>query len=195
MIILLLPKILLAQDITIKEPQISINKKYSIFIGIGKSNQIASQNGGITSTSSESDNISYQIGLSRKVAISNRLTLNNEASFVTIPYTASILTMQGTSMGNIIDNFNYIGVAAVPEYQLSNKLIIGAAPSLNYHLPASDFSSYFYPTWRTLSVGGNSYIGITFNDVIVKFRYNINTIDSKKTSTFFGLNIEYRFDL
>ena len=195
MIILLLPKILWAQDITIKEPQVSINKKYSIFIGIGKSNQIASQKGNITSTSSQSDNISYLIGVSRKVSIINRFTLNNEASYVTIPYTASILTTQGTSIGNIIDNFNYIGVAVVPEYQLSDNTIIGAGPSLNYHLPVSDFSSYFYPTWRTLSVGGNSYIGITFNDVIVKFRYNINTIDSKKTSTFFGLNIEYRFDL
>ena len=178
MIILLLPKIAMAQDLTIKEPPISVIKKNSIFVGIGKSNQIAKH----------SDNISYQIGLSRKVAITNKLNLNNEASFVTIPFNASF------SIGNISDYFNYIEVAVVPEYQFSNSILIGAAPSLNYHL-ANDLSSYFYTTWRTLSVGGNSYIGITFNDVIVKFRYNINTIDSKKTSTFFGLNIEYRFDL
>ncbi len=179
MIILLLPKILLAQDITIKEPQISINKKNSIFIGIGKSNQIAKN----------SDNISYQVGLSRRVTITNKLNINNEASFITIPFNTSF------SIGNFSDYFNYIEIAAVPEYQFSNSILIGAAPSLNYHLPAIDYFPYLNTDWRTLSVGGNSYIGITFNDVIVKFRYNINTIDSKKTSTFFGLNIEYRFDL
>ena len=190
MVILLLPKILMAQDISIKEPPISINKKYSIFIGIGKSNQFPFQ----------SDNIPYQVGISRKVVIGKKINLTNELTFIANPFSDNSLAFLNNYHGPVLDmtdndSFNYIGLAALPEYQLSNKIIIGAAPSLNFHLPASDFSSYFYPTWRTLSVGGNSYIGITFNDLIVKFRYNINTIDSKKTSTFLGLNIEYRFDL
>ncbi len=176
-IILLLPKILMAQDVINKTPS-SLLKDNSIFIGIGKSNQ----------TTSNFENEVFQVGVSRIISINSKLNLKNEISFIKIPYTSRL------SAGNFSDNLKYFELAAIPEYQLSNSILIGAAPSLNYYLK-SDWASFAHPTWRPLSIGGNSYVGIAWNDILFKIRYSINTIDSNKTSTYFGLNVEYRFNL
>ncbi len=175
--IFLLSKILIAQDVINNTPS-SLYKKNSIFIGIGKSNQ----------TTSNFENEVYQVGVSRIMPINSKLNLKNEISFIKIPYTTRL------SAGNFSDNLKYFEIAAIPEYQLSNSIFIGASPSLNYYLK-SDWASFAHPTWRPLSIGGNSYVGFVWNDIILKIRYNINTIDSNKTSKYFGFNVEYLFKL
>ena len=176
-IFILLPKILMAQDL-INKTHSPLFKNNSIFVGIGKSNQ----------TTSNFDDVVYQVGVSRIVTIKGNLNLKNEISFIKIPYNSRL------SIGNFSDNLKYFEIAAIPEYQVSNSIFIGAAPSLNYYLK-NDLSSFFYPNWRPLSIGGNAYVGISLNDIILKIRYNVNTIDSNKSSSYFGLNIEYRFNL
>ncbi len=174
---MLFTRILIAQDVIYKTPS-SLFKSNSIFVGIGKSNQ----------TTSNYDNSVFQIGVSKRLSISGKLNLRNEISFIKIPYTSRL------SIGNYSDNLNYFELAAIPEFQLSNSVFIGAAPSLNYFLK-SDWASFAHPTWRPLSIGGNSYVGIAWNDILLKIRYNLNTIDSNKTSSYFGFNIEYMFNL
>jgi hypothetical protein len=176
-IFILLHKILIAQDV-INKTQTSLFKNNSIFVGIGKSNQ----------TSSNFDDIAYQVGMSTILTINNKLNLKNEISYNKIPVNPRL------SIGNFSDNLKYFEIAAIPEYKISNSIIIGAAPSLDYYLK-NDMLTFFYPNWRPLSVGGNSYIGISLNDILLRIRYNVNTIDSNKTSSYFGLNVEYRFNL
>lgn len=172
--IVLLANNVFAQELT--DIKNSKNKRLSVFVGIGKSNQLF-----MASNKSPS----YQFGISKKIRLSKQFNLNNELSIIRFPFEYNSMS------GNYNNNYYYLNYSTVPEIIITKSFFIGASPSINYFFSPSNPYLNLFDESKILSIGGNSYIGISLENIILKFRYNINSIDSKRVGPFIGLNIEY----
>ena len=167
-------------------------QKNSVFIGLGLTNQ------------NQVRDTKYQLGFSHKLTFKNNFYLNNELSYNIIPITNIPFYSPSTRVKYPQQrvNFNYFTFALIPELKFQNNTFIGVGPSLNWMNPSFNpsYSSYnsqtSYPQnnrLRNISIGLNSYVGYSFQKLVFKIRYNINSIDNLELHNFLGFNIEIPF--
>ena len=169
-------------------------QKNSVFLGLG-----------VTNHPSKTD-IKYQLGFSHKLIFKNQIHLNNELTYNIIPianipfYDPATRVMYPQQRVN----FNYFTFALIPEFKFQNNTFIGVGPSLNWMNPSFNpsYSSYnsqtSYPQnnrLRNISFGLNSYVGYSFQKLVLKIRFNINSIEKQNLEihNFLGFNIEIPF--
>lgn len=165
-----------------------IAQKNSVFLGLGVTEQF-----GVT-------DMKYQLGFSHKLTLKNKFYLSNELTYNIIPITNTPFTASRVRYSQQRVNFNYLTFALIPEFKFQNNSFIGVGPSLNWMNPSFNPSynsqTIFYTRsdyLRNISVGLNSYVGYSFQKLVFKIRYNLNSISNLELHDFLGFNIEIPF--